>query len=398
MGKAISSDRLAPQVLLTGGSGLGKTTLARAATAALLCETPLEKRTDGDSCGTCESCVDIAAGNHIDVVEMDAASNGGIDAIRELIKKASLGAMKGDKKVYIIDEAHGITGAGSQAFLKLLEEPPAHTVWFLATTDPEKMIDTIRGRCVTFELLPPPAADLAENLVKIATEESWELPEWAAQRIVETSDPKLGIRGTVMGLERIAGLLSAGETLDEAMVDMLLGVPGRTAITELLTACESFDALQARDALQTARTQCSDTAIKDGLIAWANSGLSNATAENIALAAYRLEVTLDIKPGAGRLDVAVAKLATPTTNRTEDSVAVLTAAVDQLEARIANATSTASSTKELEEASSVVKVAEVNGVLWVGYTDEQAYETNADQWQTIAAERGLELKTKKVDE
>ncbi len=414
MGRAINSDRLAPQVLLTGGSGLGKTTLARAAAAALLCETPLSDRTDGDSCGTCATCLDIATGDHVDVIELDAASNGGVEAIRALITKAALGPMRADKKVYIVDEAHGITGAGSQAFLKLLEEPPAHTIWFLATTDPDKMIDTIRGRCVTFELLPAPDADLVTNIGNIATREGWELPDWAAQRIVETSDPKLGIRGTVMGLERIAGLLADGTELDSAMVDMLLGVPGRSAIDAVTTACEELDALAARDALKSARTQCSDSAIRDGLITWANAGLATASASMIALATYRLETAISITAGIGHLDVAVAKLATITTDADTRGIEVLTAAVASLEERLCSAVThndpkPTSDTVTIEgvtgpaevlaqlsledpimadevEASTVCQVALHNGELWVGYADADAFSAYEDFWTNVAWE------------
>ncbi len=412
LGRSINSGRLAPQVLLTGGSGLGKTTLARAAAAALLCETPMADRTDADSCGTCPTCTDIAAGTHVDVIELDAASNGGVDAIRDLISRASLGAARADKKVYIVDEAHGITGAGSQAFLKLLEEPPSHTVWFLATTDPDKMIDTIRGRCVTFELLPAPDADLVTNLGNIAAREGWELPDWAAQRIVETSDPKLGIRGTVMGLERIAGLLADGTELDSAMVDMLLGVPGRSAIDAVTTACEAFDALAARDALKSARTQCSDSAIRDGLITWANAALATASASTIALATYRLETAIAVTAGIGHLDVAVAKLATISADADAHGIEVLTAAVAALEERLASTVAhtdpkPTSGTEvatgitgpaevlaqlslddpimaEEAEAATVRQVALQNGELWVGYTDADAFSAHEDFWTNVA--------------
>ncbi|MCP4792350.1 MAG: AAA family ATPase [Actinomycetia bacterium] len=430
MGRSIAAGRLASQVLLTGGSGLGKTTLARAAAAALLCETPLADRSDGDSCGTCATCTDVAAGNHIDVIELDAASNGGIDRIRELIQRAALGAMRADKKVYIVDEAHGITGAGSQAFLKLLEEPPAHTVWFLATTDPDKMIATIRGRCVSFELLPPPAGDLVDNLCRIADVEGWDCPRWVAERIVETSDPTLGIRGTVMGLERISALL-AGDELDAGMVDVLLGVPGRTTIADLVFACESLDALDARDALAVARTQCSDAAIRDGLLDWARRGLATAGRDTLALAAYRLETALDIVAGPGRLDVAVAKLATVTVDADAEGVEVLAAAVTSLEERLANAgTDSYAHTPEAEptpearpaepttgvtgppevleqlslddpvmaaeaEAATVRQVALHNDELWIGYADADAFAAHEDFWANVAwdvFETGLRTK------
>ena len=148
------------------GSGLGKTTLARCVAAALLCLDPK----DGDACRVCESCLDISdpSRTHPDVIEFDAASNGQKDQIRELAARAQVAPVRSQHRVYIIDEAHGLSRDGGQAFLKLLEEPPPHVIFMLATTDPEKMLRTNRSRCVEFSLSRPTDRELAEHLVRVA--------------------------------------------------------------------------------------------------------------------------------------------------------------------------------------------------------------------------------------
>lgn len=143
---AVRQDRVGHAYLFSGPRGTGKTSTARILAKALNCASP----TDGEPCGECESCVEIARGTSLDVHELDAASNNGVDAMRDLVARAALGT-PGRWKVYIVDEVHMLTAAASNALLKTLEEPPGHVVFVLATTDAQKVLPTIRSRTQHFE-------------------------------------------------------------------------------------------------------------------------------------------------------------------------------------------------------------------------------------------------------
>ena len=143
---AVRSERVAHAYLFSGPRGTGKTSTARILAKALNCTNLM----DGEPCGLCDSCVQVAAGSSLDVTELDAASNNGVEAMRELVSRASLGTA-GRRKVYIVDEVHMLSTAASNALLKTLEEPPDHVVFVLATTDPQKVLPTIRSRTQHFE-------------------------------------------------------------------------------------------------------------------------------------------------------------------------------------------------------------------------------------------------------
>src|SRR6056297_1669215 len=156
---AVRDDRVGHAYLFSGPRGTGKTSTARILAKALNCE----RLDGGEPCGECDSCRSIEAGSSYDLHELDAASNNGVEAVRDLISKASLGS-PGRTKVYILDEVHMLSTAASNALLKTLEEPPEHVVFVLATTDPQKVLPTIRSRTQHFEVHLLPAADL-ESLV-----------------------------------------------------------------------------------------------------------------------------------------------------------------------------------------------------------------------------------------
>ncbi len=143
---AVRDQRVAHAYLFSGPRGTGKTSTARILAKALNC-TDLR---DGEPCGVCASCVEIAKGTSLDVHELDAASNNGVEAMRDLVSRAALGT-PGRQKVYIVDEVHMLSTAASNALLKTLEEPPAHVIFVLATTDPQKVLPTIRSRTQHFE-------------------------------------------------------------------------------------------------------------------------------------------------------------------------------------------------------------------------------------------------------
>ena len=163
---AVRDDRVSHAYLFSGPRGTGKTSSARILAKALNCEAPVE----GEPCSVCTSCVEITQGSSLNVHELDAASNNGVDAMRDLVAHASLGT-PGRWKVYIVDEVHMLSAAASNALLKTLEEPPSHVVFVLATTDPQKVPPTIRSRTqhLEFRLL---GAETLHSLVESVNEEA----------------------------------------------------------------------------------------------------------------------------------------------------------------------------------------------------------------------------------
>jgi DNA polymerase III subunit gamma/tau len=262
--RAISAGRLPQQILLSGGSGLGKTTLARICAAALMCDSPEVDSDGADACGRCASCRDIAAGNHLDVIEIDAASHGRVDEIRELASRAYLAPLRAKVRVYIVDEAHGLSAAGGQAFLKLLEEPPAHVRFLLATTDPDKMLHTNRSRCAEFELLPPSTSDLTAHLVAIARREGVEMSGESAELVIGAAARDLGVRGAVMALDKVLPVLGSGP-VDRDRLAELLGEPPTSALDELVRHVVELNPVAALRVYAELRDRFPDRKLLDGL-------------------------------------------------------------------------------------------------------------------------------------
>ncbi len=306
--RALAADRLPHQLLFSGGSGLGKTTVARVVAAALLCEQPV----DGDACASCESCLDIFEPGrvHPDVVEFDAASNGLKEQIRELASRALTAPARGRYRVYIIDEAHGLSQGGGQAFLKLLEEPPAHVVFMLATTDPDKMLRTNRGRCVEFELARPADAALEAHLCHVAASEGWPLSGRAARTVIDATDPQLGVRGLLMTLEKLQEALSWGVEPDDDELSQLLGLPPAALVEALWSAIEAGEKTTALDALATLQARTSDDAARRALRERARRAMLDALAGGTGeLALWRFEQLLATPAGQLWTSLVVAKLA-----------------------------------------------------------------------------------------
>ena len=162
--QATKLDRVAHSYLFCGPRGSGKTTTARIVAKAVNC---LDLQ-DGDPCNACTICVTINDGRFMDIIELDAASNRGIDEIRDIREKVNFAPVQGRRKVYIIDEAHMLTDAASNAFLKTLEEPPGHVIFILCTTEAHKILGTIVSRCQRFDFRRIPSELIYQRLAEIA--------------------------------------------------------------------------------------------------------------------------------------------------------------------------------------------------------------------------------------
>jgi len=213
---AVREGRFGHAYLFSGPRGTGKTTMARILAKALNCP----EVDGGEPCGRCESCLAIQAGTSFDVHELDAASNNKVEDIRDLISKAALGT-PGRTKVYILDEVHMLTPAASNALLKTLEEPPDHVVFVLATTDPQKVLPTVRSRTQQFEVHLLSAVELTELAEFIIDDAGLEVPEGTVEYVVNAGAGSA--RDMESALDQVAaagGLPDGGELLHE-LVDAL---------------------------------------------------------------------------------------------------------------------------------------------------------------------------------
>jgi DNA polymerase-3 subunit gamma/tau len=220
---AVINNREGQAYLFSGPRGTGKTTSARILAKVLNCENPV----DGEPCCACPSCLAVEAGTSYDVHELDAASNNGVDAMRDLIEKASLGT-PGRHKVYILDEVHMLSKAAEAALLKTLEEPPSHVVFVLATTDPQKVSDTIRSRTqhLQFHLLP--ADELGAHVRWVAADAGITVSDAAIEAVLRQGGGSA--RDTLSALELAAatgGTVDEGTPLDEFVESLIEADTGR---------------------------------------------------------------------------------------------------------------------------------------------------------------------------
>src|SRR5947209_14287238 len=216
--KAISSGRIAHAYLFCGTRGTGKTSMARIMAKALNCKSSDAPTTK--PCGKCESCLAIARGDDMDVIEIDAASNTGVDNIRELIENSQYRPANSRFKVYIIDEVHMLSKSAFNALLKTLEEPPSHVKFILATTEPEKVLATILSRCQRYDFRNIPTREIADHLKGICKTEKIDADEDALLLVAKAGAGSM--RDSLSLLDR---LRSIGEKpLTHEMLEQLLGM------------------------------------------------------------------------------------------------------------------------------------------------------------------------------
>ncbi|MGN0461150.1 MAG: DNA polymerase III subunit gamma/tau, partial [Ruminococcus sp.] len=196
----IKNGRINHAYLFTGSRGTGKTTCAKILAKAVNCHDSHE----GEPCGKCQNCVDFQEGNLLDVVEMDAASNRGIEDIRVLIEESAFSPSKGKYRVYIIDEVHMLTEPAFNALLKTLEEPPAHVVFILATTEVHKLPQTILSRCQRFDFHRIAPEDIAERLMYVAQQENVTITKEAALLTAVIADGAM--RDSLSIMDRCIGI------------------------------------------------------------------------------------------------------------------------------------------------------------------------------------------------
>jgi DNA polymerase-3 subunit gamma/tau len=231
---AIREDRLHHAFLFCGPRGTGKTSTARILAKMVNCE----QGPTAEPCGTCDQCVAVREGTHLDVVEIDAASHGGVEDARELREKAPTAPVQGREKVYIIDEAQRLSREAFDALLKVFEEPPPGVRFVLATTEPHKMPATIIGRCQRFDFRRLTLDDLAAHLMRVAEAEGQTIDETAAHSIARQAE---GSARDALSLLDQAGVLG-GATIDDAVVRTLLGAPRGEVQHELADAVAVGDA------------------------------------------------------------------------------------------------------------------------------------------------------------
>ncbi|WP_028219175.1 DNA polymerase III subunit gamma/tau [Paraburkholderia oxyphila] len=233
---ALDGGRLHHAYLFTGTRGVGKTTLSRIFAKALNCETGVTSK----PCGVCRACREIDEGRFVDYVEMDAASNRGVDEMAALLERAVYAPVDARFKVYMIDEVHMLTNHAFNAMLKTLEEPPPHVKFILATTDPQKIPVTVLSRCLQFNLKQMPAANIVEHLTHILGEEKVEFEPQALRLLARAAD---GSMRDALSLTDQAIAYSANQVTEEAVRGML-GALDQSYLIRLIDALVVGDGAQ----------------------------------------------------------------------------------------------------------------------------------------------------------
>lgn len=246
LSNAVRMDRVAHAYLFCGARGTGKTSTARILAKMLNCETG----PTAEPCGTCRPCTEIASSSSIDVYELDAASNRGVNEIRELREGVGYAPARDRNKIYIVDEAHMLTTEAANAFLKTLEEPPDHAIFILATTDPQRLPITIRSRCQRYDFRRVRSAEVVALLAQICAKEGVQLGQEALFLVAREGDGSM--RDSLSVLDQVIAFGGDNPSADE--VASLLGVADRQRTAGLIEALLSRDTVAALHALAAAHS------------------------------------------------------------------------------------------------------------------------------------------------
>ncbi len=257
LSNALEQKRLHHAYLFTGTRGVGKTTLARILAKSLNCETGITAQ----PCGVCNACTEIDRGRFVDLIEVDAASNTQVDAMRDLLDNAQYAPTAGRFKVYIIDEVHMLSKSAFNAMLKTLEEPPAHVKFILATTDPQKVPVTVLSRCLQFNLRQMAGSSIISHLQNILGQEHIPYEAAALQLIARAAD---GSMRDALSLTDQA-IAYGGQTVNEAEVRSMLGAIDQSYLYQLLNALLASDgaSLIAQAKLMAERSLSFEIALND---------------------------------------------------------------------------------------------------------------------------------------
>lgn len=240
---ALANNKIAHAYLFCGPRGTGKTTMARLFAKALNCEEGI-----GHQCNKCSNCISINEGSHPDIIEIDAASNNGVDEVRDLIDKVKYSPIKGRYKVYIIDEVHMMSPGAFNALLKTLEEPPAHVIFILATTEPHKVLPTIISRCQRYDFSKVDDESLRERIINILDAEKDDYEPNVIDLIISLADGS--VRDALSILDQ--ALAYSGSSLKEADLLDIFGIAGTAEklrlfksiadgnVTDVLTMLDTF--------------------------------------------------------------------------------------------------------------------------------------------------------------
>jgi DNA polymerase III subunit gamma/tau len=233
---AMSTGRVAQAFLLTGSRGTGKTTTARLLASALNCLA--EQRQGVEPCGECPSCMEVARGEDLDVIEMDAASNSRVDDIRQRLDSIDTRPARGKYRIYIIDEVHMLSTSAFNALLKTVEEPPPHVKFILATTNPEKIPETILSRCQRYDFRRVTLAEISQRLHEICASESLAPGEGVLRMLAEMAEG--GMRDALSRLDQLVSFAGVKATAEDA--ERVFGLVGRRKLLALLEQLAAGDA------------------------------------------------------------------------------------------------------------------------------------------------------------
>ena len=235
---SLSKNRLSHAYLFTGPRGVGKTTIARLIAKGINC---LNNGISDNPCGVCENCTEIAQGISMDMIEIDAASNRGIDEIRELKEKINYQPVKGRKRIYIIDEVHMLTKEAFNALLKTLEEPPSHVIFILATTEIDKIPDTVVSRCQRYDFIPIEKESIISLLRGIAVKENIDIDDESLEIIYRKSEGSA--RDSFSIFEQVVSNFN-GEDIDISKTQKALGVVPDIILNDFLQLIKKGDKVE----------------------------------------------------------------------------------------------------------------------------------------------------------